>query len=148
LPRYDSFDNLIETVWGEVRGLPADHREPIVVAIYAFEDLALQHYVALRGLSQPVHTDLLLRKAEVVKITGMRYTEAEEYAKNDGVELLGDWIPQGHGTRYLGAAPVKVGKRIEFIVAVSGQDHRLFDQPFADAIAKAMEDWIQRKRQF
>lgn len=136
----DEYDQTMYRAW-EAKGktLPILINDPITVAVYSCADLVLQHYVTLKGESAQAHNDLLYRKAEVVKWTGLRYREALVYAQNDGVELLGDWLPAGKGTNYEGAAPVIVDGRLTHIVSVSGQDHRLFDQPFADAIAEELE---------
>jgi hypothetical protein len=143
------YQEVIDLAWENTgKNLPIISSEPIVVAIYVATDLELQYYAPIKGMSTFVLSDILRRKAEVIQWTGgLRYSEANEYAKNDGVKLLGSWLPIGKGTEYEGAAPVKIkgefGDILALIVAVSGQDHRTFDQPFADAIACELEYILQ-----
>lgn len=110
-----------------------DKTRPLVVDVYSSE-LFLLHRVVLNGRPSAAVNDLLPRKAATVYFTGRRIPDAIEAAPKMGVTLLGGWVPAGSGTDFFGAAPFKVDGVIQLIVAVSGQDHKLVDQAFADAI--------------
>lgn len=106
---------------------------PLVVDIYS-PDLLLLHRVVLNGHPTMAVNDLLPRKAATVAFTGRRIPDAIDAAEVMGVTLLGGWVPIGRGTDFYGAAPFKRNGEVQLIVAVSGQDHKTVDQPFADAI--------------
>lgn len=117
-----------------------DFLRPMVVAIRGV-DFSLKAYMALWGEAGIANEDLLLRKAEVVRVTGKNCREAAERAREVDVDLK-DWVP--NGTYFQGAAPIKDGLEIIGYVAVSGQDHIRADQPIAERIA---EDFFELAEQ-
>jgi len=114
-----------------------DNEKQVVVAVYAGAELSLQLYLTLNGESEAINTELLERKASVVRAMGCGCPEALGKIEAMGLDIK-DLVRDG--TRFLGASPVMRHGEMVGIVAVSGQDHEGFDQPASELIADALAE--------
>jgi len=118
-------------------------KKPIVVGVFHAPGGVpiLQHCEVLNGDTSVRNIDLITRKAWVVASSGLAIPDAHDKAKVLGVSIR-DWIPEG--TELFGAAPVKIEGELIYVVAVSGQDHKLWDQPAAQWMANELERIIKK----
>ncbi len=118
-----------------------DDSKQVVVAYYGGTDLSLQLYLVLNGQSEAINTELLERKAAVVKAMGCACPEAIGKIEAMGLDIK-DLIQEG--TCFLGGSPIRDTEgQMVGVVAVSGQDHRFFDQPASEVIARAIEQALR-----